>query len=334
MISRSTAEQKESNTSKSVVIFGGAGYTGSSISKQFLSKGYKVCIFDNFIHGDSALKDPLLSKAEIINADISDTREVVKAIRGKEVVILAASINSVENSLVDNKDVRNVNLIASSAVLDVASEYGAERFILSSTAEVYGDISGAVYETTVPEPPNLYARLKLRLEERVLAASSRDFCTTCLRLGSCFGVSPKMRFDLLFNRMVRNACVNRNIKLESLDTRLPFIHIDDASRSFVNCVEAHQSLVKQEIFNISAQDSTVSLNYLVNLIMVEIPDISVDLKLEECLNNDFSLNSVKAKKILGFNAKWTLEQGIKEIKKYVEKNKNLDFYSREFVNII
>ncbi|MCC6932452.1 MAG: SDR family oxidoreductase [Deltaproteobacteria bacterium] len=315
-----------------VVVFGGGGYVGYWVTEKLLASGYRVRVFDKFLFGREGIDTLKHPDLEIVYGDMCDVNAVYQAVGGADCVILLAAL--VGKRFVDLASVpyREVNFIASSVVLDSAVEHGVERFIFTSTDSVYGELNGLVYETAVPEPMTLYARLKLRFEERLLKAKKRTFHPTVLRLGTCYGFSRRMRFDLIPNTFIRDAVYKNQVVVQAPDSIRSFIHVCDAARAIVACVNTHVNLISGEIFNLAAADQAMSFKDVTSVVKQIWPSVEVELMDGEADLMDYKLSSKKLEKLLDFNFEYSLRQGLEDLRDILLEGKCGDPYSIKHVN--
>ncbi|MFN8391003.1 MAG: NAD(P)-dependent oxidoreductase [Bdellovibrionota bacterium] len=316
-----------------VTVFGGAGYIGCILTRMLLDEGYRVRVVDNFLFGDHGIRflaeSPLL---EIIEGDITDTKTVSTAINGAETVILLAAIVGHRIADLHGLDPRPVNLLASSVVLDASIEHGVNRFLFASTNSVYGVQSGVMYETTIPEPVSLYSRLKLRMEERVINSKRRSFHPTALRIATCHGYSPRMRFDLVANSLMRDAVFKKEIRIASGEQWRALIHVEDTARAFLSCIKAHVNLVSGEIFNVGCRDQNVQINHLANIVKTLVPDTNITFYESDPDLVDYHLSCSRIEKILDFEPRWTIEKSMEELRDYLLSGRIGDPFSFQFQN--
>ena len=324
--------QIENNDSKLVVVFGGAGYIGSVLVPLLLEAGHKVRVYDNFLFGSDGISKLDSPNLEIIEADICDVRAVSSAISGADSVVLLSAI--VGHRVDDNgcKDTRTVNFLGSTVALDAAVEHGISKFIFASTNSVYGLQSGVMYETGIPEPVSLYSRLKLRMEERILNARSRWFHPVSLRLATCHGFSPRMRFDLVVNGMLRDAICKKSITIDSPEKMRSLVHVKDASLAILACLNAHPNMISGEVFNVGNTEQNLQLNQIANKVKSAVPDTQVSMLDKDPDLVTYRLSCAKIEKLLGFKASVTLEESITEIKDKFAKGEFQDPYSLKYNN--
>jgi len=315
-----------------VTVFGGAGYIGSILTRLLLNEGFAVRVYDNFLFGSQGLDgldSPLL---EVIEGDITDVHAVSAAIEGAETVILLAAIVGHRIADIQGLDPRSVNFFAPSVILDASIEHGVRRFIFASTNSVYGVQSGVMYETTIPEPVSLYSRLKLRMEERVINAKKRSFHPTALRIATCHGYSPRMRFDLAANSMLRDAVCRKKIEIESGEEARAFIHVEDTARAFIHCIKAHVNLISGEIFNVGTKEQNIQFTQLANAIKTIVPDCQITFNESEPVLVDYHLSCSRIEKILDFEPKWTLEKSLTQLRDVLQSGALGDPFSLRYQN--
>ncbi len=304
-----------------VVVFGGAGYIGSWVVRQLLESGYRVRAYDSFLFGDSGICDIKHENLQIIEADITDTVAVSRAMIGAECVILLAALVGKRFDDIPKTRFREVNFLASSVVLDAAIEHGIDRFIFTSTDSVYGAQTGVMYETAIPEPITLYSRLKLRMERRVIRKKSRYFHPTALRISTCYGYSPRMRFDIAPNALIRDAICNGKIVVNSQNSCRAFIHVRDAANAIISCVKAHVNLISGEIFNVGSKDQNLTFKQIAGIASIMCPWIEVEFKDLEADLTDYRLSCSKISRLLDFSPQWNFEQSIAELKSMITEGK-------------
>jgi len=296
-----------------VVVFGGAGYIGSTLVPLLLENDFRVRVVDNFLFGRYGLQGIKSENLEITQADICDTRAVSCAMRGADSVILLSAM--VGHRIKDSNSTytRSVNFLASTVVLDAALEHGISRFIFASTNSVYGVQSGTMYETGIPSPVSLYSRLKLRMEERVLNSRTRYFHPTALRIATCHGISPRMRFDIVLNGMMRDAYFNKEIFVKSSGEMRALVHVKDAARAFLHCLTAHTNMMSSEVFNVGNPEQDVQIGNLANQVKLKIPETKVHHLDEDANLTSYRLSCAKMEKMLDFKAEISIEDSIEEI---------------------
>jgi nucleoside-diphosphate-sugar epimerase len=282
--------------------------------------------------GDEGIAGLHSPDLQIIRDDICNTIAVSSAIKGADCVILLSAIVGRRFEDIKWSSPRNINLLASSVVLDAALEHGAHRFIFASSDVAYGGQTGVMYETSLPRPVSLYARLKLRLEERILNHKHRDFHPTVLRIATCHGFAPRMRFDLVANQLILDAVCKKELYIDSGEQCRSLVSVDDAARSFLFCLRAHENLVSGEIFNVGAQEQTLQVNQLANLVKSLVPDAVISVREAEPDLVDYHLSCSKIRQVLNFVAERSLVDSITEVRDRLVNGYFDDPYSLRYHN--
>lgn len=318
-----------------VLIFGGAGYIGCPTTELLLKKGYHVTVFDCLTYGDFGIRHLLNNpNLEVVSESICDITAVNAAVKKADAIILLSAIVGHRSKEVPIGTMRTVNLLASTVVLDAAIEHGVPRFIFGSTHAVYGNESGLYFETSMPSPVSLYARLKLRMEERVINAKKKgEFHPTALRIGTCHGVSGRMRFDLVINGLMRDAITKGEINLISGEQMRAFVHVRDVANAIYLTLSAHENLISGEVFNVGAHDQNLQINQVVNVLKQICPDVTINRIQGEPDLIGYRLSSKKIEKVLDFKDEVSIEQSMAEIKQAFEENLFPDCYSLRYNNV-
>lgn len=297
-----------------ILVTGGAGYIGSTLTRQLLNKGYNVTVFDNLQFGGEAIVDLLQKKKfTLINGDIRNKKQIQLAVKNIDCVVALAALVGDPACNVNPKETEEINHQGAKLVCDVAKFSGVKRFIQISTCSNYGistTIKPATEETTL-HPISLYAQTKIAAEEYVIKQTNKDFSVCILRLATVYGVSPRMRFDLLINEVVRDAFLTNKVTIYQPHAWRPFIHVSDAAKAVIACITVSENKINGEVFNV------INKNYqkqeVVKLIKKHIPACKVDIIEKAADKRDYSVSCEKIKKILGFEAKINLNTGIKEM---------------------
>lgn len=313
-----------------IAVVGGGGYIGCHLVAQLLEEQYRVKVFDAFFFGGEALSFAKSSNVTVVTGDICDVREVSSFIQGCDAVIFLAAHTGHRSSDEDWTNIRNPNFFAATTVLDAALEHGVERFIFASTNSIYGIQSGVMYETSEPAPVSLYARLKLRMEERVLRRKRSYFHPTVMRLGTCHGLSPRMRFDLVTNSMIRDAVTKNVVRIAEGEQWRSQIHVIDAARAFIACLKAHTNLISGETFNIGDQSQNIQIAQVAKAIIEILPETRLEYFSTDQDLSDYRLSCSKLEKILDFNPQYTIKDSILEVSSMLKEGGFGDPYSLKY----
>jgi nucleoside-diphosphate-sugar epimerase len=226
-----------------------------------------------------------------------------------------------------------VNGAATRMLVDVARGCGVHRFVFASSCSVYGASDLPVDEHSKIAPLSVYAQTKVDSEKILLGSRAPDFHPVLLRLGTLFGLSNRMRFDLVVNLLVARAASTHRIAIMNGDQWRPFLHVDDAARAFVTCLAAPSVAVSGEIFNVGSGAMNQQLGAVGEKIAAAVPGTEIE-RTSSADRRNYRVEFGKIESRLGFHCERTLESGIEEILKAVRAHAIQDFSTEEFNNQI
>ncbi len=300
---------------KKVLVTGGAGYIGSVLVGDLLSKGYQIRIVDRLMFGGESLLAYIHHQnLEIVSGDIRDEKILNQVLGGVESVIHLAALVG-EPACKENPQVtKAINFQATKKLVSLAKTKGIKRFLFSSTCSNYG-ISSAAKEASEDlklNPLSLYAETKIAAEEIVLAKADKNFHPTVLRLATIFGLSPRMRFNLLINEFARDAAVGGEILVVNEKSWRPFLHVRDASRAFLAILTAPLSKIGGQIFNVVGEN--IQKGRLVSMAKQINPKLKVRLASQgEGDARDYRVSAKKLQQRLKWQAQYSVKDGFREI---------------------
>src|SRR5580704_1816887 len=329
---------------RQVLVLGGAGYLGSVVVARLLKHGFRVRVLDSFLFGEGSLEDVRgHAECELVRGDVRDIGAVVKAMRGCDAVVHLAAIVG-DPACDDNKQLAmEVNRAATRMLADVARGCGVRRFVFASSCGVYGESESRLDEASAVNPLSVYAQTKVDSENILLAAVPREgdgpavtggnFAPTILRLGTLFGLSPRMRFDLVVNLFVARAASSGKITVLNGEQWRPFLHVQDAARAVIACLEAATSAVSGEIFNVGSAPLNLQIEQLGAAIARAVPDTEI-VRIENADRRNYRVSFEKIERVLNFRCERTLESGIEEIYHAIRSGLIADFTTEQFNNQI
>ena len=316
---------------KKIFITGGAGYVGSVLTPYLISKGYEVTVLDLMIYGSDVLK--INKNLKIIEGDIRDKKLLKKLIPGHNAVIHLACISNDPSFELNPKLGETINFKAFEPLVKISKECGVESFIYASSSSVYGikNIKN-VDETQSREPLTDYSKFKANCEDILLNYQSNYFTTTIIRPATVCGFGPRQRLDVVVNILTNLAYHKRKILVYGGEQLRPNIHIDDMARVYELLIEADKEIVAGQIFNAGYENQKV-----IDLASTVKKVIGEDVITEVVKTNDnrsYHISSEKIKKVLGFSAKKTIEDAVRDLK-YAFDNKILKntLIDEKFFNI-
>lgn len=302
-----------------ILITGGAGYIGSLLTKKLLDAGHKVTVLDNFLYRQASLLDCCPYESfSIINGDARDEETVKKAAEGKDFVLPLAAIVGFPACGRDKVAARTTNLGAIETLLTVREK--GTKIVFPCTNSGYG-IGESGVECTEDSPINpisLYGRTKVEAEKLVLSAG--DSCA--FRFATLFGVSPRMRLDLLVNDFVYRAVNDRSVTIFEGKSVRNYLHVQDACRAFIFAME-HFDEMKGRTFNCGLSDANLNKLQLCEKIREHIPAFTFSEAAvgEDPDKRDYIVSNARIEK-LGFRPSRSLDDGIEELIKAYSIIKN------------
>ena len=238
---------------RKILVTGGSGYLGSILIPLLLENNKnKIILYDNFLYGfDSILHFAENKNLEIVRGDIRDLSEVKKVIRKADDIVHLAAIVGYPACANDIVRANTVNVDGTRNI--VKSISGSQNLIFASTGSTYGRVQEKATEETAIEPLTLYGKTKAVAEDICMNSKSNNIS---LRFATVFGISPRMRIDLLINNFVYEAVHTKQIIIYEGNFKRTFIHNTDAVRSIIFSLKNFNK-IKNNIFNIGDD----SMNY-------------------------------------------------------------------------
>ncbi len=291
-----------------VLVTGGCGYKGSVLVPK-LADEFEVVVLDSMLFGNYLPSTPNIS---IIKGDIRDSQLVHSVLSGCTDVIHLAAIANDPCCDLNPRITYDVNKNAVMNLVETARSCGVRRFINASTGSVYGvKEEEPVTEDLTLEPTTLYAQLKAETEDIIRSASNKDFTTISIRSGTVFGLSPRMRFDLIINILTKSAIVDGKIIVHGGKQCRSLVHIDDITNLYYSLLKIPGEQINGKIYNFSAANHTAS--EVAEMVRSE-TGAAIHICTEIIDDRSYRMSSEKIKCELGYKPKYTVRQGIREIK--------------------
>ena len=315
-----------------ILVVGGAGYLGSALVPMLLDRGYSVRVLDSLLFGKESLKSVENHlKFEMIQGDVRDIQAVVQTMKGCDAVIHLAAIVG-DPACEENPELAaEINRAATRMLIDVGRGHDIQRFLLASTCSVYGASDFLMDECAQVAPISLYAQTKVDSENLLLESGCVNFHPTVLRLATLFGVSPRPRFDLVVNLLTARAIRMGQITIFNGEQWRPFMHVHDAARAFLACLEANLDVVSGEIFNVGSYGLNHRLSEVAEKISRIVPAVNVE-RVENTDRRNYRVSFDKIHTMLGFVCERSLEDGIHELADMVRSSPAEDFSTEMFNN--
>jgi nucleoside-diphosphate-sugar epimerase len=302
-----------------ILITGGAGYLGSIMVPDLLNLGHKVTVLDNFMFGQSSLNHVCNNQNfSIIKGDIRVESVISPLIKKADIIIPLAALVGAPLCSLDPIGATTINHDAISMMVRLLSR--EQRVLMPTTNSAYGtgDSNNHCTENSQLRPISQYAIEKVAIEKELMEHEN----AISFRLATVFGMSPRMRIDLLVNDFTYRAVNDGFVVLFESSFKRNYIHIRDVSRAFQHGLSNFE-LMKGQIYNVGLSDANVSKRELCLEIKKQLPEF---IFLEEKVGKDPDQRNyiVSNEKIegTGFKPENSLEMGIKELIKGYRMIKN------------
>ena len=288
-----------------ILLTGGSGYLGSVLTRKLLTNGHHIRILDNFLFGKGSLKDIQDNKKlELVAGDIRDLSIVGKSLKNIDAVIHLASIVGTQSAELDSKVSTEINFMATRNIAELCKIYKIKQFIFASTCSVYGaQPDRLIAENSEVDPMDSYGLSKFQSERAIL--QTYDY-PTILRLGTLFGASHRMRFDLAINLFIAQAMNKEKLTVFGGEQWRPFLHVDDAAEAFSFAVENKM----EGTYNVVWKNLTI--NQMAKDVKKLIPS-QVKLSKDIVDKRDYRVSGKKLERF-GFKAKKDIAYAAKEFK--------------------
>ncbi|OGS44937.1 MAG: hypothetical protein A2539_04475 [Elusimicrobia bacterium RIFOXYD2_FULL_34_15] len=305
-----------------ILVTGGAGYIGSVLVPKLLQNGFEVAVVDNFTYSQNSLADCCYNdNFSVIRGDVRDENLMKSLLESPDIIIPLAAL--VGAPLCDNDRIgaKTINTDAVKFIADNTSKN--QRIIIPTTNSGYGIGQKDKFctEKTPLNPISLYGTTKMEAEKSVLDRGN----SISFRLATVFGMSPRMRLDLMVNDFVYRAVNDRFIVLFEGHFKRNFIHIRDVVRAFEHAIKNFEKM-KNEPYNVGLSEANLSKLELCEKIKKYIPDfVYLEAPVgEDKDKRDYIVSNEKIEKT-GFKPEFSLDIGIKELIKGYKIIKNTKY---------
>ena len=251
-----------------ILVTGGAGYIGSILVPHLLQRGYQVVVIDNFMYNQISLLDCCHNKnLTIIRGDARDRDLISGQLKEVDVIFPLACLTGAPLCSKDPIGAKNTNFDAVKMILDLRGKEQTLLFPTTNSGYGIGEAGICCTEETPLRPISLYGKLKVEIEKIILDSGN----SITLRLATVFGISPRMRLDLLVNDFTYRAVNDRFLVLFEAHFKRNYLHVRDVARAFIHCLENFDEM-KDKPYNVGLSDANLSKWELCEEIKKHVPD--------------------------------------------------------------
>ena len=298
-----------------VLVTGHNGYIGSVMVRILADAGHDVTGLDTYLFEDCSFGDEQ-PDIPALRLDLRDTE--VDALRGFDAVIHLAGISNDPLGNLNPQGTYDINHLASVRLAELAKQAGVLRYLFASSCSTYG-LSGTddlLTEEASFNPITPYGESKVLVERDVARLASDDFSPVFLRNATAYGVSPRLRADIVVNNLVGRAFTTGQIRIESDGTPWrPLVHIEDISRAFLAALEAPREVIHNQAFNVGQSTENYRISEVADMVLAVVPGSRVTYAEgggpdPRCYRVDCSRI---AQVLPSFVPKWTVPMGVREL---------------------
>lgn len=293
-----------------ILVTGGAGYLGSIMVPALLKEGYEVTVLDNFMYHQNSLAECCADPAfSVVRGDCRNEDLMKKLIADKDIVIPLAALVGAPLCARDEIGAVSIGRDAVRMLCRIASP--EQRIVIPITNSGYGIGESGKFctEESPLRPVSLYGRLKVEAEQAVMARDN----SISLRLATVFGMSPRMRLDLLVNDFVYRAVNDRALVIFEGHFKRNYIHVRDVARAFIHAIRNFDTM-KDNVFNVGLSTANLSKIELCEVIKKHLPKfVYLESKIgEDPDKRDYIVSNEKIEKT-GYLPHYSLDDGIEEL---------------------
>ena len=320
-----------------ILLTGHDGYIGHVLTPMLLERGHEVTGLDSCLYEDCGFASGKTLQVPVLRKDVRDVE--LQDLRGFDAVAHLAGISNDPLGDLAPQTTYAINHEASVKLARLAKQAGVQRFVFSSSCSNYG-AAGNDYldENAGFNPVTPYAESKVWTERDVAPMADDSFSPTFLRSATAFGVSKRLRGDLVVNNLVGYAVTTGQvlIKSDGMPWR-PLVHIEDISRAFVSVLEAPRELVHNQSFNVGMTDENYRVREVAQMVSEVVPGSKVTFAGDASPDaRNYRVNCDKIRKTLpAFRPQWTVRKGVEEVYAAYCENKTTaeEFLSSSFIRL-
>src|SRR5882672_1277099 len=303
-----------------IPVTGERGYIGTVLTSTLVDAGHAVTGLDTDLYErctfGTGIPDILSIRKDIRDAMVSD-------LKGFDAVVHLAALSNDPLGNLNPELTYEINHQGTVRIAQLAKEAGVRRFLFSSSCSTYGTAGDDILsEAAEFNPVTPYGHSKVLAERGVAALADATFSPTFLRNATAYGVSPRLRFDLVLNNLVAWAFTTGRVYIKSDGTPWrPIVHIEDISRAFLAVIEAPREAVHNHAFNVGRSEENYQVRDLAEIVRETVPGCKIEYATDagpdkRCYRADFSRIS---RTLRNFQPQWDARKGARQLYEAYQK---------------
>jgi nucleoside-diphosphate-sugar epimerase len=297
-----------------VLVTGHLGYIGTVLTPMLRDQGHDVIGLDSDLYRRCTFCG-VIPEVESLAMDVRDVQP--GDLDGIEAVVHLAGLSNDPLGDLDPDLTDEINRRASVRLAELCKQSGVRRFVFASSCSNYGAGGPDMLTESAPlNPITPYGESKVRVELEVAPLADERFCPTYLRAATAYGVSPRLRFDLVLNNLTAWAVTTGMVRLKSDGSPWrPVVHVEDIALAFVSALRTPEQDVRNEAFNIGRTDENFRVRELADLVACTVPGCEVTMADDASPDvRNYRVDCAKAARVLrGFTPAWTARRGVRQL---------------------
>lgn len=299
-----------------ILVTGHMGYIGTVLTPMLLAAGHDVVGLDSDLYAACTFGDEgAVTRVPQIERDLRDVR--ISDLEGFDAIIHLAALSNDPVSDLDPRLTEEINERASVELALRAREAGVKRFLFSSSCSNYGAATGGgmLNERSLLRPITPYGFSKAHVEQELASLASNSFSTVSLRNATAYGVSPRLRCDVVINNLTAWAVTTGSVRLKSDGSPWrPVVHVRDICRAFLAVLDAPPDIWAGRAFNVGSTDENYQIRDLAAIVAGAVPGCSVEFAPGASPDaRDYRVDCSLFARTFGFEPRWDARRGAREL---------------------
>ena len=323
------------NNAVKVFVTGSDGYVGCKLVDYLVQKGYIVRGLDTFYYEDCLFGEP----GRAVPTARKDVRTLtLDDLRGYDAVIHLAALSNDPVGSLDPHLTMEINYLGSSRVAELAKAAGVRRFLYASSCSLYGKSSEDWVDETSPMAPlTAYAQSKVMTEGALQKLADRDFSPVILRCATVYGLSHKLRVDLVVNNLAAWGVTRNEVRILSDGTPWrPLIHVEDLARAYEYFLQAPLESVHNRAFNVGFDEQNYQVRTIAESVAEALPGVEVTFSPQPDKDaRSYRVTFDKFLSLSGLQPQWNLQSSVRNIVGEYQRQKLTweNFSGRKYVRL-